>query len=122
MSSFFNRQRASECMLLWYVEFFTLLVVLLRRSHSFLFPLGNTGDALKLIEKGADVFFVDPRDGWAGAHYAARFGKIRILDTLLKAGVDVNMRTTGKETLLHKACRTNRTDTVLWLMKVIPYS
>ena len=80
---------------------------------------GNTGDAIKLIDKGADVFFVDPRDGWAGAHYAARFGKIRILDSMLKAGVDVNMRTTGKETLLHKACRTNRTDTVLWLMKVM---
>ena len=62
---------------------------------------------------------MDPRDGWAGAHYAARFGKIKILETMINAGLDVNMRTTGKETLLHKACRTNRTSTVLWLMKVI---
>lgn len=74
---------------------------------------------MKLIERGADVFFVDPRDGWAGAHYAARFGKIRVLDAMIKAGVDVNMRTTGKETLLHKACRTSRTSTILWLMRVI---
>jgi len=79
---------------------------------------GNTGQALKLIDKGADIHFVDPRDGWAGAHYAARFGKIKILETMINAGLDVNMRTTGKETLLHKACRTNRTSTVLWLMKV----
>ena len=110
-------------MLFWYV-FFPFIFVVYKdssrfRFHVFLQSSGNTGAALKLIEKGADIFFVDPRDGWAGAHYAARFGKIKILETMINAGLDVNMRTTGKETLLHKACRTNRTSTVLWLMKVI---
>ena len=74
-----------------------------RKSHRFTiisFITGNTGDAMKLIERGADVFFVDPRDGWAGAHYAARFGKIRVLDAMIKAGVDVNMRTTGRRPTL----------------------
>lgn len=93
-----------------------------RRSHLFFFiPLlciGNTHDAMKLLEKGADILYADPRDGWSAAHYAARYGMVKVLNAMLKGGMDVNMRTTGKETLLHKACRTNRTGTITWLMKV----
>ena len=69
------------------------------------------------MEKGADWSYCDPRDGWAGAHYAARFGKLSILKVMFEKGLDINLRTTGKETLLHKACRTNRADTIVWMMK-----
>ena len=78
---------------------------------------GNTRDAIKWLDKGADFTYCDPRDGWAGAHYAARFGKISILKVMFERGLDINLRTTGKETLLHKACRTNRADTILWMMR-----
>lgn len=83
----------------------------------FLIDFGNTAQVIKWIDKGADVHFVDPRDGWAGIHYAARWGKTRIIDALTKAGVDINLRTTGKETALHKACRSNRKETIVWMMQ-----
>lgn len=99
---------------------------------------GNTRDAVKWIEQGADVHFVDARDGWAGIHYAvrnetflppnisptdlfcflvqARWGRTKIVEALMKAGVDINLRTTGKESALHKACRSSRKDTIIWMM------
>jgi ankyrin repeat protein len=73
--------------------------------------------AMKLIEKGADPSYTDPRDGWAGIHYAARWGKIRLIDALVKAGADINLKTTGKETALHKACRSDRKDVVVWMLR-----
>jgi ankyrin repeat protein len=78
---------------------------------------GNKNLALKLIREGADPFFMDPRDGWAGIHYAARWGQLIVVRALVNVGVGVNMTTTGKETPLHKACRTNRTDVCIWLLK-----
>lgn len=78
---------------------------------------GNTMLAMKLIERGADPSYTDPRDGWAGIHYAARWGKIRLIDSLVKAGADINLRTTGKETALHKACRSDRKDVVVWMLR-----
>lgn len=78
---------------------------------------GNTALAMKLIERGAEPSYTDPRDGWAGIHYAARWGKIRLIDALVKAGVDINLRTTGKETALHKACRSDRKDVVIWMLR-----
>ena len=81
-----------------------------------LMSLGNTTDAMKLLAKGADPHFVDSRDGWAGIHYAARWGRTKIIEALMQAGVDINQRTTGKESPLHKACRSNRKDTVIWML------
>ena len=78
---------------------------------------GNVSEATKLIERGADMTYTDPRDGWAAIHYAARFGKRRIVEMMLKAGVDINLKTTGKETALMKAARSNRKETIIWLLK-----
>ena len=78
---------------------------------------GNKNLAIKLIKEGADPFYIDSRDGWSGIHYAARWGILPIIRALIASGVSVNMLTTGKETPLHKACRTNRVNVCCWLLK-----
>jgi ankyrin repeat protein len=78
---------------------------------------GNKNLALKLIREGADPFYIDPRDGWAGIHYAARWGQLPVVRALIRAGVQIDSPTTGKETPLHKACRTNRVNLCFWLLK-----
>jgi ankyrin repeat protein len=78
---------------------------------------GNKNLALKLIREDADPFYLDPRDGWAGIHYSARWGQLSVVRALVSAGVSVNMLTSGKETPLHKACRTNRVQLCIWLLK-----
>lgn len=77
---------------------------------------GNTNASLKLVRKGADPEFIDDRDGWAGLHYAARWGDIKIIMALLNAGADVNLRTFGKETALHKATRWDQRDAAILLL------
>lgn len=78
---------------------------------------GNQSLAIKLIRDGADPHYIDPRDGWAGIHYSARWGQLPVVKSLVAAGVSINMQTTGKETPLHKACRTNRTKLCVWLLR-----
>jgi len=79
---------------------------------------GNVRLAVRLLENPeCPAGWMDPRDGWSSIHYAARWGKIKILESLLRAGVDVNLRTTGKETALHKACRSNRLNVCVWLIE-----
>jgi ankyrin repeat protein len=78
---------------------------------------GNEELAIRYIKAGAPPTYTDPRDGWSSIHYAARWGKVRILNALLKAGVDINLRTMGRETALHNACRTGRKEVCVWLMK-----
>ena len=78
---------------------------------------GNDSLAIRLIREGADPSYADERDGWSCIHYAARWGRLRILSALLRAGVDVNLRTHSKETALHKACRFNRKEVCVWLLK-----
>jgi len=78
---------------------------------------GNVAEAMKLINAGADMTFTDPRDGWAAIHYAARFGQHKVVEVMLKNGVDINLKTTGRETALMKAARSNRKDTLVWLLK-----
>lgn len=78
---------------------------------------GNKQLALKLIKEGADPFYIDPRDGWAGIHYSARWGQLSVVKALVHVGVSVNMVTSGKETPLHKASRTNRVELCVWLLE-----
>jgi ankyrin repeat protein len=78
---------------------------------------GNQSLAMKLIKDGADPHYVDSRDGWAGIHYSARWGQLSVVRALVASGVSVNMPTTGKETPLHKACRTNRIHVCIWLLQ-----
>ena len=78
---------------------------------------GNTNLALKLIYSRADINYIDPRDGWAAIHYAARWGKIHIIHALINAGVNINIKTMENDTPLHLACRSNRKDVCIWLMR-----
>jgi ankyrin repeat protein len=78
---------------------------------------GNQALSMKLIKEGADPHYVDSRDGWAAIHYSARWGQLPVVAALVGAGVSVNMPTTGKETPLHKACRTNRIHVCIWLLR-----
>ena len=78
---------------------------------------GNDSLAIRLIREGADPSYADERDGWSCIHYAARWGRIRILHALFKAGVDINMRTHSKETALHKAAHFGRKEICFWLLK-----
>jgi len=78
---------------------------------------GNQSMAFRLIKEGADPSYKDPRDGWAGIHYAARWGHISVVYSLVKAGVDINIQTSDGETPLHKASSTNRVQLCVWLLK-----
>lgn len=78
---------------------------------------GNVHQALRYIKQGAQTDYTDPRDGWSGIHYAARWGLISIVKELVKSGVDINLRTIEKDTPLHKACTSNKKEMVIWLMK-----
>ena len=70
-----------------------------------------------MLATGADAHFVDVLDGWTSLHHAARWGRTKIMEALMQAGVDINLKTTkDKETPLHKACRSNRKDTIIWLL------
>lgn len=78
---------------------------------------GNVTLALRLLQNPqCPASWADPRDGWSAMHYAARWGKVRILEALLQAGVDINIKTLSKETPLHKAARANRKPICVWLL------
>lgn len=89
------------------------------RSHELLNAcyFGNKNLALRLLREGANPNYTDPRDGWAGIHYAARWGQTSVVRELIVAGVDVNILTRERETPLHIACSTNRREVCIWLMK-----
>lgn len=78
---------------------------------------GNTNQVIKFVRQGADVEYMDERDGWSNIHYAARWGDVKMLMCLLNAGADVNLRTNGKETALHKAARWDQKDVAVLLLK-----
>jgi len=78
---------------------------------------GNTNQVLKIIRQGADPDFIDDRDGWGSLHYAARWGDCKMILALLAAGGDVNLRTFGKESALHKATRWDQKDAAVLLLK-----
>jgi ankyrin repeat protein len=85
---------------------FTLLFPLLTLPSPSPTDFGNTKEAIRTLEKGAQVDFFDARDGWQGLHYAARWGKAKLIQCLLNAGGDVNCKTLDKETPLFIACNT----------------
>jgi ankyrin repeat protein len=78
---------------------------------------GNTTLALQLIRKNVYTEFVDTRDGWSTIHYASRWGLMKVLNELIKYGVDINIKTTDKETPLHIACRASRKNICIILLK-----
>ena len=78
---------------------------------------GNTYGAKKFLRDGADPAYSEERDGWSAIHYAGRWGDCEMLLALLAYDADVNLRTTGKETALHKATRWDQKDVAILLMK-----
>jgi len=78
---------------------------------------GNTNGAKKLLREGADPAYSEERDGWSAIHYAGRWGDCDMLAALLKYGADVNLRTSGKETALHKATRWDQRAVAIMLME-----
>jgi len=78
---------------------------------------GNTNAVKKYLKQGADPAYSEERDGWSAIHYAGRWGDCEMLLALLAYGADVNLRTSGKETALHKATRWDQKDVAILLMK-----
>lgn len=64
---------------------------------------GDYGNALKLIEQGADVETKDPGAGASVLHYAVMRGRMPVIDLLISRGADVNSRTKMGTTPLHTA-------------------
>jgi ankyrin repeat protein len=79
---------------------------------------GNVNQSLELIKKGAQLDYVSNTDDWMAIHYAARWGLMKTLEEFVRHGIDINLRTRdGRETALHKACRTNRKNVCIFLLQ-----
>ena len=75
---------------------------------------GDVGDVLDLISTGAP-FTTD----WLGAsplHYAAQYGHVETVQTLLNAGIAKDARTKIERTALHVAAQEGHTDSVTALV------
>jgi len=90
------------------------------RSHELLNAcyFGNKNLALRLLREGANPNYIDPRDGWTGLHYAARWGQLSVVKGLIAAGADLNILTRERETPLHIACSKNRVE----ICKILMYN
>lgn len=78
---------------------------------------GNWQVVKKWVEAGGNPNYMEERDGWLPIHYAARWGDMRMLLLLLKAGADIDGKTNSNETALHKAARWNRREIAIALLK-----
>jgi ankyrin repeat protein len=72
-----------------------------------------------LLKKGANVEYMEERDGWLPIHYAARWVDLKMLNYLIKAGANINGLTNSKETALHKCARWDRKDAAIILLKLV---
>lgn len=79
---------------------------------------GNIIGVKKWLKLGANVEYVEERDGWLPLHYAARWGDVEMLKLLIKFGANVNGKTKSKETALHKCGRWDRKDVAIILLKL----
>jgi ankyrin repeat protein len=79
---------------------------------------GNVPRTLDLINRGAQLDYTSNTDDWMAIHYAARWGLMKTLHAMVFAGADINARTSdSRETPLHQACRTNRKNVCIFLLK-----
>ena len=67
---------------------------------------------------GANVEFMEDRDGWLGIHYAARWGDMSMLKSYIKAGANIDGKTNSKETALHKCGRWDRKEAAIYLLSL----
>jgi ankyrin repeat protein len=79
---------------------------------------GNLTGVKKWLKLGANVEYIEERDGWLPLHYAARWGDIDMLNVLIKAGANINGKTKNKETALHKCARWDRKEVSIILLKL----
>ena len=79
---------------------------------------GNIIGVKKWLKLGANVEYVEERDGWLPLHYAARWGDVKMLQLLIKFGANVNGKTKNKETALHKCGRWDRKDVAIILLNL----
>jgi len=79
---------------------------------------GNIIGVKKWLQMGANVEYVEERDGWLPLHYAARWGDLEMLNLLIKYGADVNGKTKSKETALHKCGRWDRKYVAIILLQL----
>lgn len=79
---------------------------------------GNLTGVKKWLKLGANVEYIEERDGWLPIHYAARWGDLDMLNVLIKAGVNINGKTNSKETALHKCGRWDRKEAAIILLKL----
>ncbi len=78
---------------------------------------GNINGVKKWLKFGANIEYIEERDGWLPIHYAARWGDIKMLDLLIKAGANINGKTNSKESALHKCARWDRKEVAIILLK-----
>jgi ankyrin repeat protein len=79
---------------------------------------GNIIGVKKWLKLGANVEYIEERDGWLPLHYAARWDDIKMLNMLIKAGANINGKTKSKETALHKCARWDRKDVAIILLQL----
>lgn len=79
---------------------------------------GNIIGVKKWLKLGANVEYVEERDGWLPIHYAARWGDLKMLQILINAGANINGKTNSRETALHKCGRWDRKEVAIFLLKL----
>jgi ankyrin repeat protein len=79
---------------------------------------GNLIGVKKWLSMGANVEYIEERDGWLPLHYAARWGDLKMMNLLIRAGANINGKTKSRETALHKCGRWDRKEVAIILMKL----
>lgn len=79
---------------------------------------GNIIGVQKWLKLGANVEYIEERDGWLPLHYAARWGDLAMMKLLIRAGANINGKTNSRETALHKCGRWDRKEAAIILLKL----
>jgi hypothetical protein len=78
---------------------------------------GDYGNAMKMIEQGADIEAKDPGAGASALHYAVMKGEMPLVGLLVQRGADVNSRTRSGTTPLHTAVLYRQTEIAEYLIE-----
>ena len=79
---------------------------------------GNIIGVQKWLKLGANVEYIEERDGWLPLHYAARWGDLAMMRLLIKYGANINGKTNSRETALHKCGRWDRKEAAIILLNL----
>jgi ankyrin repeat protein len=79
---------------------------------------GNNIGVKKWLKMGANVEYIEERDGWLPLHYAARWGDLKMMNLLINAGANINGKTNNRETALHKGGRWGRKEAAILLLSL----